>query len=129
MIFYDVTKSAAAGHRSGLMRVNSRLRQEMGGAISPVQWGNWDRVAGPNDWFFTAELFSEAERPGLRDFLNRRKCRCAALYFDAIPLKHPSITWPRSVARHPDYLKLLSSFDRIWAISAASWLRPRRVSA
>jgi glycosyltransferase involved in cell wall biosynthesis len=28
------------------------------------------------------------------------------------------MTWPRSVARHPEYVKLLSRFDRIWAVSA-----------
>ncbi len=46
--------------------------------------------------------------------------RCAAIFYDAIPLKHPHITWPQSVARHPDYLKLLAGFDHVLAISAAS---------
>jgi glycosyltransferase involved in cell wall biosynthesis len=44
----------------------------------------------------------------------------AAIFHDAIPLKHPHITWPQSVARHPSYLKLLASFDRVWAVSQAS---------
>jgi glycosyltransferase involved in cell wall biosynthesis len=30
------------------------------------------------------------------------------------------ITWPRSVERHPGYMKLLSRFDRVWAVSNAS---------
>jgi glycosyltransferase involved in cell wall biosynthesis len=66
------------------------------------------------------ELFSGAERPGFREFIARRPCRLAALFCDAIPVRFPHITWPQSVQRHPDYLKLLSGFDRVWAISEAS---------
>ncbi len=69
----------------------------------------------------TPELFSEAERPGLHGHsLIGAPCRLAALYHDAIPIKHPAITWPKSVARHPSYMKMLSRFDRVWAVSAAS---------
>jgi glycosyltransferase involved in cell wall biosynthesis len=75
---------------------------------------------GPADWVLTPELFSEAERPGFTDFLERRPCRLAAVYHDAIPIRHPSTTWPRSVERHPSYMKLLARFDRVWAVSAAS---------
>jgi glycosyltransferase involved in cell wall biosynthesis len=120
MIFFDVTKAAAAGHRSGLMRVSARLRQELGTAAQAVRWPELDRVARADDWFFTAELFSEAERPGFTAFLDRSPCRCAALYHDAIPLKLPHVTWPQSVARHPEYMKWLAQFDRVWAVSAAS---------
>jgi glycosyltransferase involved in cell wall biosynthesis len=35
-------------------------------------------------------------------------------------MKHPHITWPHSVARHPHYMKALADFDRVWAISRAS---------
>jgi glycosyltransferase involved in cell wall biosynthesis len=119
VIFFDITKSASAGHRSGLVRVNERLRQELGGARE-VSWRSWDRAAGAADWFVTTELFSEAERPGLSAFLEGRRCRCAAIFHDAIPLRHPHITWPRSVARHPVYLKLLSRFDLVWTFSAAT---------
>ena len=47
-------------------------------------------------------------------------CRLAAIFHDAIPLRFPHTTWPRSVARHPGYLKLLRGFDRVWAVSRAS---------
>src|SRR6185503_18499856 len=60
------------------------------------------------------------ERPGLAAFLDARACRTAAIFHDAIPLRHPHITWPQSVARHPGYMKLLARFDRIWAVSQAS---------
>ncbi len=120
MIYFDVTKSGSARHHSGLVRLSGRLGGELGGAAASVRWPDWDRRAGPSDWFLTAELFSEAERPGLWEFLRKRPCRCAAVFPDAIPLKFPAITWPRSVARHPEYMKLLAGFDRVWAISQAS---------
>ena len=120
MIFFDVTKSGGSGHRSGLMRVSARLAEELGAAVTPVRWPTWDRRMAAGDWFLTAELFGEEERPGLTEFLATRAGRTAAIFHDAIPLKHPHITWPQSVARHPGYMKLLASFDRVWAVSAAS---------
>lgn len=120
MIYFDTTKTGSAGHRSGLTRVSSRLLRELGPEATPVQWPDPPRRIEPRDWYVTAELFSEAERPGLTGFLESRVCRCAALFHDAIPLKHPDITWPQSVARHPGYMALLARFDRIWAVSNSS---------
>jgi glycosyltransferase involved in cell wall biosynthesis len=120
MIYFDVTKAGGSGHRSGLMRVSARLGDELGAAVRKVRWPQWNREAGAGDWFLTSELFSEEERPGITEFLNARRCRTAAIFHDAIPLKYPQITWPQSVARHPGYMKLLAQFDRVWAVSAAS---------
>ena len=120
MIFYDVTKAGGAAHRSGLVRVSTRLGDGLGDAATKVRWATWDRAATADDWFLTGELFSEEERPGFTAFLGERRCRTAAIFHDAIPLKHPHITWPQSVARHPGYMKLLAQFDRVWAVSAAS---------
>lgn len=129
MIYFDVTKTGSGGHRSGLMRVSSRLREQLGAAATEVIWHRGelklasDKTAltpTPADWFLTSELFSEDERPGFAAFLAARPCRLAAIYHDAIPLKHPHITWPQSVSRHPAYLKALSLFDRVWAVSQAS---------
>ena len=120
MIFFDVTKAGGSGHRSGLMRVSARLAEELGAAATPVRWGEWDRVVKPTDWFLTGELFSPEERPGFAEFLAGRRCRTAAIFHDAIPLRFPHITWPQSVARHPGYMKMLGQFDRVWADSAAS---------
>jgi glycosyltransferase involved in cell wall biosynthesis len=120
MIWFDQTKSAQAGHRSGLTRVSTRLREELGSAATGVAWGPWNRAAQAEDWFLTAELFCEAERPGFWAFLRQPPCRLAAIFHDAIPLKHPAITWPQSVSRHPEYMKMLASFDRVFAVSAAS---------
>lgn len=120
MIHLDVTKTASARHRSGLTRVTTRLRRTLGAAARPFRWPQADGGLAADDWFLTAELFSEDERPGVTEFLRARRCRSAAIFHDAIPLKHPHITWPRSVARHPGYLKLLAEFDRIFAVSEAS---------
>lgn len=120
MIWFDATKTGAEGHRSGLMRVSARLRAELGPDAVAVSWQEWEPRASAGDWFLTSELFSEAERPGFTAMLRRRRCRVAAIFHDAIPLKFPQFTWPHSVARHPGYLTLLREFDRVWAVSAAS---------
>jgi glycosyltransferase involved in cell wall biosynthesis len=128
MIYYDITKMGAAKHRSGLMRLTSRLMEELGATVKPVSWDGRQRtfVAGSrreavkfnaSDWFFTVEMFSESERPGISSFLQKAPCRLAAMFHDAIPLKFPHITWPQSVQRHPEYMKLLAGFERTWAIS------------
>ena len=131
MIFYDTTKMGAAKHRSGLMRLTSRLMEELGSAVVPVTWDGRRRifVEGPKrepvkwaqaDWLLTVEMFSEAERPGFSAFVHHPPCRLAAVFHDAIPIRHPHITWPQSVQRHPEYMKLLAGFDRTWAISQAT---------
>lgn len=120
MIWFDATKTGGPGPGSGLRRVSGRLRGELGPAATAVRWPDWDRAAARSDWFLTGEPFGEEERPGFSAFLDRRPCRCAAIFHDAIPLRHPGITWPKSVARHPGYMKTLARFDRIWAVSASS---------
>lgn len=131
MIYYDTTKMGAAKQRSGLTRVSSRLREEFGGTITEVTWDGNRRgfVAGkeqavvrfaPSDWLLTVELFSEVERPGFWDFVQAPPCRLAAMFYDAIPLRWPQITWPKSVQRHPEYMKMLAGFDRVLAISETS---------
>jgi glycosyltransferase involved in cell wall biosynthesis len=129
VIYFDVTKAGAAGHRSGLMRVSSRVREALGPAAREVAWqrgalapvGATGSLALANDdWFLTSELFSPEERPGFVEFVAQRACRFAAIFHDAIPLKHPHITWPQSVGRHPGYMKLLAGFDRVFAVSRAS---------
>ena len=131
MIYFDVTKMADSGHRSGLMRVSLRLREEMGRTLVPVQWDGRKRSfvrsegrqvvsISAADWLLTIELFSGSERAGFREFVAAPPCRLAAIFHDAIPIRLPHITWPQSVQRHPDYMKLLAGFDRIWAVSQAS---------
>jgi glycosyltransferase involved in cell wall biosynthesis len=128
MIFLDTTRTGATRHHSGLNRVGVRLREALGEVSCPVTWDSSARqlrtphgiTPGAGDWFLTPELFSEAERPGFADFLAGRSLRLAAIFHDAIPLRHPAITWPRSVARHPEYMKRLAGFDRIWAVSRES---------
>ena len=120
MIFFDTTSASSWRHSSGLARVSRRLLEELGGSAKGAQWPGIAAMPGRADSFLTPELFSEPERPGFTAFIEKRPCRLAALFHDAIPLKHPEITWPRSVERHPSYMKLLSRFDRVWAVSGAS---------
>jgi glycosyltransferase involved in cell wall biosynthesis len=130
MIYYDTTKMGAAKHRSGLMRLSSRIREELGSAVTAVSWERRafaladepaeDVVFKSSDWLLTVEQFCEADRPGFREFLAKPPCRLAAMFHDAIPVRWPHITWPQSVQRHPEYMKLLASFDRTWAISDAT---------
>ena len=128
MIYYDVTKMEKSAHRSGLTRVSSRLREEMGSVLREVRWEAPPRAfvdvrdGKPvefrrEDWLLTVELFSEPERPGLWSFLRQPPCRLAAIFPDAIPIQLPHITWPHSVQRHPEYMKMLAAFDRVWGIS------------
>ena len=131
MIYYDTTRMGSARHHSGLTRLSSRLREELGSVVTPVTWDGRRRafVTKQNprsveftgaDWLFTVEMFSEAERPGFSSFLESPRCRLAAMFHDAIPVRFPHITWPQSVQRHPEYMKRLAGFDRTWAISAAT---------
>ena len=120
MILLDTTSAASWRHASGLARVSGRLLEELGASARAAQWPSLGPAAGGGDWLLTPELFSEAERPGFTTFLDNRPCPVAAVYHDAIPIKLPHITWPKSVERHPGYMKLLSRFDRVWAVSNAS---------
>ena len=131
MIYYDTTKMGAAKHRSGLMRLSSRIREELGSVVTEVVWEGKQRgfVIGKKrepvafttkDWLLTVEQFCESDRPGFRAFIANPPCRLAAMFHDAIPVRWPHITWPQSVQRHPEYMKLLASFDRTWAISEAT---------
>jgi len=119
-IWYDCTKSAKATHRSGLQRVAHKLLEELGEAATLTQGFEWVKQARREDWFLTAEVFGPSERPEFAKILANRPCRMAAIFYDAIPLKQPHITWPASVARHPAYIKMLASFDLVLAISEAS---------
>ena len=135
MIWFDTTKAGSQSHRSGLMRVSECLRRELA-ALPGVSLGRavwvprkqaWVNVdtrkpieLGAEDWVLTPEVFSEEERPGIGAWLRAHGHRAAALFHDAIPLRFPEITWPKSVARHPAYMKLLASFGRVFAVSQAS---------
>ncbi|MGH8018746.1 MAG: hypothetical protein ACREIA_10710, partial [Opitutaceae bacterium] len=135
MLLFDVTKAATQGHQSGLMRTSRCLQNQLaassGGGIQPVVWHarresfadaltRRNVSAGAGDWLLTPELFSEEERPGFTRWLEDAKCGTAAVYHDAIPLRFPEFTWPKSVYRHPHYMKLLARFDLVFANSAAS---------
>ena len=99
MIFFDVTKSSSIRHRSGLARMSERLREELGQSAEAAPWTELESRARGEDWFVTAELFSEAERPGFGEFLRKPNCRTAAIFADAIPMKQPHTTCASNAER------------------------------
>jgi glycosyltransferase involved in cell wall biosynthesis len=56
----------------------------------------------------------------MTDFLTKKSVRTAAVFYDAIPLRLPDVTWPKSVSRQVPYMELLALCDRVLAVSAAS---------
>jgi hypothetical protein len=44
VIYFDVTKSGGARHQSGLVRLNDRLREELGQRAVPVRWDDRQRT-------------------------------------------------------------------------------------
>jgi glycosyltransferase involved in cell wall biosynthesis len=120
VIFLDVTQAARSRHHSGLNRVSACLRAQGGADITPIVWSQWSRSVLPGDCFLTSELFSTEERPGLMEWLRTGSVRSVAIFHDAIPLRHPLITWGQSVGRHAAYVKLLAEFDEVMCVSADS---------
>lgn len=125
MIWFDVTKAGRQRHSSGLRRVSNCLLRELRGAALPFDLsstgGTCPAEARSGDWIVTAEVFDAAAPDGWGGLLRKRgPVRLAAVFHDAIPLRHPEITWPHSVARHPLYVKALARFDRVWAVSETS---------
>lgn len=130
-IFWDITKTNKNKVYSGLNRVSTKLCESLillGCEVKPIVWKSktesfqlLDSASPVNieaaDYFVTPELFCENERPGAAAWLENCKGRTAAIFHDAIPLKFPEFTWPKSVARHPHYLKELANFDLILANS------------
>ncbi len=137
-VYWDCTKARRSRHASGLQRVANNLRDALianGAELTPVHWdGRQQRFvstrgsdidpaeshANGSGIFFTAELFSECERPGLQSWLAATPQRTVALFHDAIPLRMPEITWPQSVQRHPYYLEDLCGFQLVLAVSHQS---------
>jgi len=130
----DVSHLVKARHHSGLVRLTRRMMEAMAERqdveLSTVLWhpkkGRLvqpsgrvvDPVAG--DVYLQFAPASPEERPGLLAYLEEAQLYKAAVFHDAIPLTHPEITWPKSVGRHPSYMKSLATFDRVFAVSKAS---------
>ena len=127
IIFWDITKALKNKAHSGLNRVSSKLREtlvQQGYEVCLVRWAmrracfvnieiNQPIAATANDVFITPELFCEKERSGIGRWLEQCDAKCVAIFHDAIPLKFPEFTWPKSVARHPFYMKELVAFDLV----------------
>ena len=133
-IYWDITKLSKNRSFSGLNRVSQRLREALelqGCKVIPVAWSvrntrylefpsRKDVYLTEQDVFITPELFNNNERQGSLQWIRNSKGLTVAIFHDAIPLKHPEFTWPKSVARHPSYMKELAEFDLILANSEHS---------
>ncbi|MBT4223202.1 MAG: glycosyltransferase [Opitutae bacterium] len=133
-LFWDSTKTGEKKYpASGIKRVAERLLAELesaGQKIILVKWdkrestfiSREDRKPIPEEGIFiTLEIFSEHDRPGFREWTHQFTGKKAAIFHDAIPIRLPHITWPKSVARHPHYIKMLGTdFDQVLAVSRAS---------
>lgn len=136
MICWDIGSVRRTGHASGLSRVSANWLHHLcalrPGKVRPCFWskGRWqaldDRVRPTpidpqeGDVVVIPFPFSPLERPGWNDWLAGRRSRVVAVYHDAIPMRWPHITWPRSVSRHPHYLKSLAQLDHVIAVSPES---------
>ena len=134
-LLFDVTKACRQKHKSGILRVSSCLKAELSRLFEDrfveVVWSEREKgfrrfkkggalEVDQNDVLLTSELFCETERPGIENFLKKGRCRSYAIFHDAIPLRFPEFTWPRSVQRHPCYMKMLSLFDGVFGVSQSS---------
>ena len=63
------------------------------------------------------EIFSPAVAARQPELFARCEGPRIAVFFDAIPLTHPELTPPKTVARFPSYLQELLRFDGVAAIS------------
>ena len=66
------------------------------------------------------EIFSPAVAARQPELFARCSGPRIAVFFDAIPLTHPELTPPKTVARFPSYLQELLRFDGVAAISQTS---------
>ena len=133
-IYWDATKTGNPRYpASGMKQVANRLFAELEATCWDIRQVYWHKRA---QHFFdsktkmpileeapliTPEIFSESGRQGILDWLKQYKGHKIAIFYDAIPLRFPEITWPQSVARHPEYMKMLGThFDQVLSISEAS---------
>ena len=134
-LFFDVTKAVSSKQHSGLIRVSKRLMQaleeQLGKEFVAVEWHSRKRefrkavtrdkvVLSPEHFFLTPEIFSSNDRPGLYETLVETGVQSAAVFHDAIPHKYSDITWPKSVERHPLYMRDLAGLNQIFSVSQAS---------
>lgn len=134
-LFFDLTKISKSRQLSGLTRVSHNLKralvETLGDALVPVVWCKRKRCftelsnrvplkMSAKDHFITPEIFCSDERAGYYALLEESGVRSAAVFHDAIPLNHPGIIWPKSVSRHPLYMRDLARLNHVFSVSMAS---------
>jgi hypothetical protein len=112
VLLWDSTKTGHPRYpSSGMKTVAIRLRTEieaLGYEVRQVRGNNKSRsfqhhqqtiTKGNTTPFLTPEVYCEDERPGILEWLEYHQGTKAAVFYDAIPIKYPEITWPQSVYR------------------------------
>jgi glycosyltransferase involved in cell wall biosynthesis len=90
-----------------------RFRRAVGRTPAHALQGSFDALIEP-------ELFVPAVARNLPSLFQHVRGPRVALFLDAIPLRFPELTPPATVARFPSYLRELTLFDGIAAISEES---------
>jgi glycosyltransferase involved in cell wall biosynthesis len=136
----DVTKRVRQEHASGLNRVSQclerSLSQLLGDRLVPVRWNPFRLRYQPvqsfqelernrESVFLTPETFALRERKGCRRWMELFPGRTAVIGHDAIPFRHPEITWPHSVRRFPHWLHDLTQYDEVFSVSHATSVQLR----
>jgi glycosyltransferase involved in cell wall biosynthesis len=107
--------TAASAKRGAAWPLTARLR---GRALRGLGIGAPNLPA--NSGLLVPEVFSPAVAAALPALFSRAAGPRVAVFHDAIPLKFPELTPPKTVARFPAYLAELATFDGIAAVSEDS---------
>ena len=110
--------SGAAGKRSAKWPLAARLRGRLKRATGATQ--AVDARLSPASGLVVPEVFSPAVARALPALLETVQGARVALFHDAIALKYPELSPPKTVARFPAYLIELLAFDGIAAVSEDS---------
>ena len=112
----DAADAPPAGGRGARWPVGARWRG---------RWQHWRRLPPPalplaNEGLVVPEIFSATVAAALPGLLAHTSGPRVAFFHDALALEFPALAPPKTVARFPAYLRELTRFDGIAAVSADS---------
>ena len=114
---HALTRTAGGHKRGAYWPWHARLRGWLRRATAPHEKAI---VAGTSPGLIVGELFSATVGQALPSLLAQVAGPRIALFHDAIALKFPELSAPKTAARFPTYLQELTRFDGIAAVSEDS---------
>lgn len=109
----------AAAEKPGTSRSEVwTIPQKLRGLLRQGQEPAWEKLRGTP--FLAAEIFSAEIFPHYAALRAKLHGPAAALFYDAVAVRFPTLTPAGNVARVENYLRELASFDGVAAISEAS---------